>query len=623
MSAPEDPVGAAFAAAEPVEPIEGLGDGAGGDGQVPDPHADGPNTDAGGRPPRMSPCNPTDLPSNLPIVPLGHADGVFYFLSARGEFVSHSATALAQRAHLVALFTGCKRPIAWLQWLGPPDKRARDTGFSASAAADVLMIACAELPLYDASLQLRRRGTWRGEGAAPVVHRGDAVEPWGGAARPSGIKVDGTIYAACAVGPAPEKHPCDPGDLLALRDQVRDLWTWGRPQDADLLMGWIGQAALGQYPRWRAHLWLTGPFGSGKSTMVRIVSSLLGGMSSGVRKATSAAAVRQTTNGQALARIFDEQEATGEHGHVEEIIELFRLMSDADGALVERGTSAHSSVAFRLYGAGMFSSILPGLMRPQDRSRFVMLSLGRRAPPQNPGAAAQAVAELESAAAFYGPYLWARMLAQASARWDDSFAYFAGLVQGLGGDRRAGDTFGAILAGRDLLLYDGPPDPGRHMEAVALVGPLLEDVQEAAEEEEGLRCMRHLMAALVPKDHGGSAHVGSMVASLQTGPDAPVPGLADNQLLARLGLRMMEGERYGRRLFVSNGAHPLRDRAFANTPWRGGNHAAALATLDGVTRVSSPVRVAGRKERGVLIPAAHLPGIDDDQQIGGGQGLDD
>lgn len=574
------------------------------------------------QPPRTPPDGPSGpstpkktgnsgLPDDFPVQPLGQVGGKYYFLTARGELTEMSAKDLSSRAHLVGLVSGASDALGWLARIGPP-KNARDSIFNVIAVADKLMAACSALPLFDAAVSVRHYGTWRGPSAAPVVHTGEQVLCRHADDR-VGKMIGRALYPAVPSRAAPGENPAAQSDLEWVCARLGRFWNWQNETDAAVLIGFIGQAALGQYPQWRSHMWIKGKLGCGKSTLLRIVSALLGGMSSGVRKGGTAAAVRQTTNRMAITRIFDEAESDGS-GQMEAIVALFRLMSDADGAQVERGTSDHAGIRFGLYGAGLMASIIPGIMTPADRSRFVILNLGPQTGDNSPEDTALLLDELERDAAALGPAIWRRMVDLAEHRWDSAFRIYSSLVQGLGATSRTGDTIGAILAGWDLMLYDSPLadpvrgalDAERISAAKAIAQPLIDAAVEAEEEGEGDRCLNALFAFLIPKDHGG--HISTAELLERCVGDPGPPDATDRALLGRIGLRVMPGDAGTRALFVANGQNSLLDRALAGTRWRAGGHRAALDTLDGVAASPKPQRVAGRMRRGLIVPARYLPG---------------
>ncbi|MFY0619310.1 hypothetical protein [Shimia sp.] len=559
------------------------------------------------------------LPPNFPVQPLGMAAGKFHFLTARGEMVELSAGAMANRANLVALMAGCQDPVDLLAELAPP-RSNKDNGFYLAGVADILMQACSELPLFDHTMPVRHTGTWRGGSDRPIVHMGERIEAPGAEDR-HGRMIGRALYPAVPSRPAPAKTAAEVSDIDWVRQRLQRFWNWSEPTDADVMIGWIGQAALGQFPSWRTHMYVKGKHGSGKTTLTKIVSALLGGMSTGVKNSTSAAAIRQTTNRQAIARVFDEAEAD-ENGSSAEVVALFRLMSDAEGAQVERGTADHSGIRFELYGAGYLASIIPAAMTSADRSRFAILTIGERDTSESPADQALRLEELQQDAIDLGPAIWRRMLDIAPERWDKTFRIYNALVQGMGARARSGDTIGAVLAGWDLMLFDEPlvepangtQDVDRIERATAIAVPLVEIAREAEDEGEGERCLRYIFNALIQKDHGGVITVAELIERMQGG-EAP-PTDYDNKLLARLGLRLQKGNAHERDMFIANGQNPLLDRALAGTRWRNGGHRAALDTMCGVVASPQAVRVAGRPTRGAIIPARFLPGGKIAKQVG-------
>ncbi|AUR38362.1 hypothetical protein PhaeoP18_04146 (plasmid) [Phaeobacter piscinae] len=559
------------------------------------------------------------LPPGFPVQPLGVAGGKFYFLTARGELTEMSAGALSHRSSLVALMVGVKDPMRHLADIAEPGKR--DTDFSAAKAGDKLMQACGLLPLFDRYMPIRHTGTWRGATRYPVVHLGENLNVNPDEDR-RGRMVSGALYPAVPAIKGPAKAEIPVNEVQYLSQRITNFWNWQCDNAGDLIIAWIGQAVLGQYPDWRTHLWINGKNGSGKSTLLRIISFLLGGMSVGVKNSASAASIRQTTNRMAAVRIFDEAEKSENGGGVEDVIAMFRLMSGAEGAQMEKGTSDHSGIRFGLYGAGLLGSIIPGGMAPQDRSRFVMLTLGDRLASANPTDAAMFLDELEQDAKALGPAVWRRMLRLAPKRWDTAFRAYNALVQSMGGRSRDGDTIGTLLAGWDLMLFDEPlidpvtdqARPERIERAKTLIQPLIEETQEADELGEGERLLNAIYGGVLHKEHGGVKTVAEEIMLLNSASHSP--STSDGFLLARLGLRLF-GEGVGqKRLFVANAENSALNKALAGTRWRGGGHKAALQTIADVEPYPGTMRVAGVTQRGLVVPARLLPGYGSNPENG-------
>ena len=65
---------------------------------------------------------------------------------------------------------------------------------------------------------------------------------------------------------------------------------------------------------------------------------------------------------------MDEAEADEQQSRIKEIIRLIRLMSSGAGAQSVRGSAGGVATSFSVTGTAYMSSVLPGPMRPQDKS---------------------------------------------------------------------------------------------------------------------------------------------------------------------------------------------------------------------------------------------------------------
>jgi hypothetical protein len=553
------------------------------------------------------------LPDGFPIQPLGSVGQKFYFLSARGELVEMGAGAMGHRPSLLAMMSGVKNPITALAAIAAPNGK-RDQGFNASALGDKLMEACGTLPLFDRDLPIRNFGTWRAETSHPVVHLGEAIEV-GPDEVQLGRHVGRALYPSVPGRSKPADEPATVQEIAFVQQQLDSLWNWNIGNAGAVVVGFVGQAVLGQFPEWRCHMYINGKQGSGKSTLLRIISAMLGGMSSGIFSSATPAGVRQSGNRKALAWIFDEAEKKEDSSTVEEMIAMFRLMSGRDGAQELKGTSDHSGIQFSLYGAGLLGSIIPGHFEAQDAARFVILKIGSHADSDSAADAALRVVDLEEEAERLGPMIWRRMLKLAPTRWDKTFRFYSAMVQELGASSRAGDTIGALLAGWDLMLYDEPFERGGAIDQVRLdqaktiAQPLVVHAKQADEMGEGERFLRALFGCALQKEHGGTTLASEVLSDLQKQGDAPTH--SHNMLLMRLGVRLMGGPSGQRELFVANNGSALLDRLLGNARWKKGGHKAALETLEGVYVPKNGIKITSKTERGVLVPARYLPGYEE------------
>lgn len=566
-------------------------------------------------------------PAEAPILPLGHCGSVYYVLTGQGELRSCSARDLEGGRGVFDLFVGAKHndlPVEqWLAAFFEPKRERKPSDadpwpWNRQAAGEWVMRACVSAGLFDPATPVRSLGVWRSPKGA-VAHCGEHLLDGAGGVQHAGTRLAEAVYPSVPGGSFPKRFPLveiDDGartdvasadEIHDVFDRVRTLWGWRRPHDADAWLGWIGAAALGAFPEWRPHLWVSGRRGSGKSELVQVGSSMLGPMSPGVWNDFSAAGIRQTANGQARPHLFDEAERDANPGKIEAVIEMFRTMSGDTGAKAVRGQASHTAVTFTLYGAGYLSSILPGRLEPQDRSRFVMLELDQIPKSDDPAAAAIRLAKLREDASRLGPRLWRRAL-ERSADWDATFNAYRALVQTLGGEPRDGATIGAILAGFDLLTYEGPPDENRLRAAEQMAQPLIDDARSATEEGEGELCLRRLLQSTVNLGGGEVRSIGELV-------ERGLRGSDENRKLGRFGLRVRTASSgVEPALLVTPGVHRQLDMLFQQTRWADGGHRQAVMMLAGVEQSRKAVRIAGLACKPLVIPRAYLPELPEEDR---------
>lgn len=559
-----------------------------------------------------------------PVEPLGHVNGRYHFLAADGELIDVSGKDLEQGRRVFELFMtaeGVKggRVETWLGECFPATREKND--FDATAAGRWLISESKRIGLYDTKRELRSTGVWRADDGGVVAHCGDALLTPAGAIR-AGVLQGGAVYPRAPRGPFPSlaELQAEPFglaeaeqlrlDLLELLSDITKGWNWRRPEDAIVLIGWIGCALLGAFPRWRPHLYVNGPMKSGKTTLAEITQALLGPLVREPQTDASAAGLRRDGNAQALPLLFDEAEGDGRDDHLNNIIKMFRGMSGS-GERTLRATADDSARNFVLRGAGALFSIIPAPLAPQDVSRFLMIDLGRRPKADDPKFAAQRLASMQKRAREIGAQLWRLALYRARV-WDAHFEAYSALVQSMGGDGRDGDTIGAMLAGYDLLTgCTDAPDDAALEEAERIAAPLVAAAREASQEDgEGESCLRRLLNGRVNFGSGKTYQVARLVSGVR---DQASQGEASfESLLSEIGLRYARKTDNGEPgLYVYPKAHPQLDQIFSErgrpSRWQGGGHVAALRLLDGVRKCGKPVWISGGSVRPLVIPDDRLP----------------
>lgn len=330
-----------------------------------------------------------------------------------------------------------------------------------------------------------------------------------------------------------------------------------------LLLGWIAAAYVGGALSWRTHLWLTGGFGTGKSTLLNLLEMLFAGALLKVTDATPAG-LYQRLGHSSLAVVIDEAEAEQDNRRQSGLIKLARQA--ASGAVTLRGGADHVGSEFTTRSPFLFASILMPPLLPQDRSRLAVIELGQLGGDAPPELAPRRLREL-------GQQILRRMI-DGWPRWRDTLAAYRAALMAAGHSARGADVFGTLLAAADLVLHDGEVnlDYAAEIAAQLEIGSLAE-ADDAARDEE--RCLQHLMSMTIPIEGAASSKksVGEWVAfaaaefDARAEPERSAFREEARRLLARFGLKVVdEGE--ARYLAVAS-YHAELGRLLSGTHWAG------------------------------------------------------
>lgn len=546
-----------------------------------------------------------------PLVPLGHNKGTYYFLSPSGEMLAVEGRTLTQAGQLAQLVTG---NVTWYATHWPKfDNQGKPSGFGAAAAGAWLMRECGKAGMWDPDTPLRGAGVWRA-GPLPsdglLVHCGDVllqVDATGvRRSRPGQVR-DRAIFPALPAIARPGRTPAPTAVGRRILEALK-LWNFADRAGPELLLGWYGASLLGGAPRWRAHLYLLATFGSGKTWLAELGEAVLGAMAHEAANNFTEAGLRQALTNEARAVILDEAEADEGNGRVERTLELIRHMSSGKGARIMRGTADGTAKTFAVTGSVCMSSVLPGRLKPQDRSRITLIQLlplssGAEAA-GNSAKAEAAIVEAREAS----PALWARALAGWQRFCETFEAYRLALMDQESPPREA-DQFATLLAGRDLLIEDTVPDTARLAAALELVKGLVNESREDAKSGEGEQCWERLLTSGAGLMAGGRELTFAELIVRARG----VNGVDARHTLEALGVKVKRGsDPRGIEdvVFVSN-RHQGLARAYDGTRWGEGGHVQALRYLPGARATRDAVRFGGLTQRATEIPSVHLPDLED------------
>jgi len=484
-------------------------------------------------------------------------------------------------------------------------------GADYSRAGTVLRERCVAAGYWDAAKQadvLRGRGLWL-DGGSVVFNSGVAGR----------LLVDGA--AAPAGWRSPTGRTYLSGGTLELADApltddeaqafVRLLSVQtGSEAAATICAGWTFNAVSVGTVSMRAHLYLTGEKGAGKSHALKLIEAACGPFIVKAAAGTSEAGLRQEMGAanDALAFSYDEAEGDTEKGRerLQGILELLRLGGEGDGQVVRKGTPGGSARAYKLRTAGLFASIHSVLSRDRDRSRFAVVDIKTRTGADEAARnrdAAMLAARTTDVPGFAGK-LARRGVCLAHVRIANATTIKAALITKLG-DERARKLWAELLAGAEAMRHSRLLTDD---EAARIAADFDPTPFTGEQDDEAGALLKRLLTSVVDDGAGRRRTVGELVGQVSRGEDETKFAC---DALARVGMAWEQG--VGMRFGV-NSAGLLA--LVKDEPWQGDGQRVkrTLAQIQGALCKSS-MRVGTYTYRGaaVVVPAQivaqHLDGL--------------
>jgi hypothetical protein len=367
----------------------------------------------------------------------------------------------------------------------------------------------------------------------------------------------------------------------ALILQAVKAMGWSTPLDHLHLLGWVVLATVSGALDKRPVLQITCGYGQGKTyTITVVILPLLGGPGLAICESNSSeAAIRQKLNTDTLPVLIDESEGEDPHkreGH----LKLARL--SFDGKPTSRGTTHGKALTYAVRSSMALVGINAVIANPADRSRTVVV--GRQQLPQDQWASVDR--KLRELVTVKTGAMLVRRCVTHLPTLQANVATFRRVVEGqlpAGAAARAGDTYGALLAGAHLLLSTAQVDEQQAMawldrvgwDAAKALGVDAAPEQSAA--AEGAQCL----AKLLSHEEQWRSDTGTGRLSIHELLElARSPSGADEAEQARkaLGRRGIKATDHG--LVIANSPDLLAP-IYGNTKWRKGGHAQRLRDLPG------------------------------------------
>jgi hypothetical protein len=547
---------------------------------------------------------PKDDDEAWPFICLGFDETRFWFLpldTMRPVFMQ--AGDLTSKGKLLGIHTDG----GW--WASVFPNEDGKGGADYSQAGTVLRARCVTAGYWDAAKQaetLRGRGLWL-DGGSIVFNSGiagrllvDGAAAPAGWRSPTGLRYlsGGTLELAGA--PLTDDEAQAFVRLLSVQT--------GSEAAATICAGWTFNAISVGTVSMRAHLYLTGEKGAGKSHALKLIEAACGSFIVKAAAGTTEAGLRQEMGGanDALAFSYDEAEGDTERGRerLQGILELLRLGGEGDGQVVRKGTPGGASRAYKLRTAGLFASIHSVLSRDRDRSRFAVVDIKTRTGADEATRnreAAMLAARTTELPGFAGK-LARRAVCLAHVRNANAATLKAALTTKMG-DERARKLWAELLAGAEAMRHSRRLTDDEAAQIAADFDPA---PFTGEQDDEGGTLLKRLLTSAIDDGAGRRRTVGELVGQVSRGEDESKT-LGD--ALARVGMLWDPG--VGMR-FAANSAGLLA--LVKDEPWLGDGQRVkrTLAQIHGAFGKSS-MRVGAYKGAAVVVPAQiiaqHLEGL--------------
>jgi putative DNA primase/helicase len=532
----------------------------------------------------------------MPFRCLGFDHGMYFYLPDKACQVVSLTPAQHIKNYLITL-----APLdLWAAAYGKENEKGQVL-IDWTGAADALISACIEAGVYDPS-RIRGRGAWFDDSRV-ILHLGGRLVVDGTSSEITKLPKDFSSYyfyenAKPIQGPG--NQPLGDAEAQEFAD-IADEFKWETPASAHLLMGWIVLAPVCGALDWRPHIWVTGPAGSGKTSLLKLfMKPLLGGMFEGATGGTTEAGLRGQLRSDAIPIVFDELEQNEQKDkqQVQNILSLARIAS-SEGGKIYKGTTNGGVNTFEIRSMFCVSSINVGLVQRADLDRFCVLSLRKDQISKDDWVEFEARI-LNACSDDNGRKLVARTISQIPLIRKNSKVIAGALAVKFG--QRYGDQYGTLLAGAWTLKPNGGGEITNEQALNWIDSMNWKNREVDTNDADEVRCISKILQTILQVDGGRRIAVIELIQLSASGKTyvnehSPTPGDEIESILGRYGLKVTQGC-----LAVANSSTNLQG-ILRDTPWAGTAYRQALRRLPEATIAASPVRFKGMgPSRATLVP---------------------
>lgn len=354
--------------------------------------------------------------------------------------------------NMTELGKGCLRALApmslWREAF-PKMSKQDDELIDWDVAADWVIRECERKKVYD-QMNIRGNGVWRDKNDV-VVHMGDHLLV-------NGIRTELNNYDSKYVY-AQRKLKIQIPKISLLRDEkqllidIAESLRFVNRCSSTMLLSFILLSPLSAYWDWRASIWIRGPKGMGKSTILeKFVTACIEHMSMSFEGATTEAGIRQSIGCDAMGVIFDEPEADSHESNrqTEAILKFIRSNASSSSSLIAKGSGTQTAVKYQAMCMFLLASINTVPMKPQDKDRITCLDMQPNPEGDNNQHWKHLEGLLNQIPKDVSQKLFYFMVS--NIHWVEACVNaFRDYVSKKANSRRVGDQFGTLMVGKYLL----------------------------------------------------------------------------------------------------------------------------------------------------------------------------
>lgn len=542
-----------------------------------------PNRDVVGSPVSLGiPIASAYDPGSVGPIPLGY-DGSELILRNQqtGQAVRRSAMQLATPAGLMELAP----KSFWVSQFPRLGQKGVPLGIHAENACDALIQTCRKAG-YRKAAHIRGLGVWR-EGDKIIANLGG-----------EDIKSDRFIYST-----PPERLALAETDVpTAAILEFFSKPSWATPSAPELLLGAAFVSVVCGALTWRPHVSITGPAGSGKSTILDGFAEIVSPFGIVLEGTSSEAGVRQMIGHDARPVILDEFEPEGgrDASRLARIVKLMRSSSSGTGE-VARGTPDGKAHVFAVRSMFIVGAINPPRASAADAQRLIRLEMR---PQESARASRGEMLALRAALQGTGP-AFCKLAIDHVQNILESIAPIHKALDVT--QERQADNIATLLAGYWAFVHRRTITENEAAELATKHQPAVEAHKYTGELDDATECLNVLLGYAISAGSGrdlvGVGHVLAQLNDPQRMRDNNVDELRGQ--LAVLGIKLENQS------FIVSNTHPGLEAVYKGTRWEGKGWGSALARLDGAE--ATPLRRFhdGVRSRAVLIPFLHVADPDE------------